>query len=78
MATALNSNASKSNAPSCPGGKSIIGGGSNISGFITGIAINQDGPDSGLTTWESRAEEIVAQAGSWSLTTTIYCANVAP
>lgn len=76
--TALNSNPSKSNSLSCPGGKSIIGGGSNISGAITGIAINQDGPDSGLTVWESRAEEIHAQAGIWVLTSTAYCANVAP
>jgi hypothetical protein len=78
VATATNSNSFKSNSLSCPGGKSIIGGGSNVSGSIAGIAILQDGPDSGVITWESSAQEIVAQAGGWSLTTTIYCANVAP
>jgi hypothetical protein len=62
----------------CPSGKKLLGAGARIAGSGGGVAITSAGPSvSDIDkTANFVAQEINAQASSWTLQATIYCARV--
>ena len=56
----------------CPAGKRLLGGGANLGGNFTTVAIQRSFPDND-NTWTATAREITPNAGSWTLTAYAVC-----
>lgn len=62
---------------SCPAGKKLLGGGAITSGNVSNVALYRNGVNPpGSNTWVAYAHEFAPEAGAWSLSVEIFCANV--
>ena len=59
----------------CPAGKLLLGGGATALGTVQGVALIASRPE-GTANWRALAQEVVANAGNWSLTAYVVCAKV--
>ena len=74
--SAINSNGLKSITATCPAGKLPIGGGANVNGAVSGVALFVSAPTIGG--WQAIAQEVVANNGNWIVSAHAICAKVAP
>ena len=75
-ASAVNSSTTRTISKQCPSGKHLLGGGAQLGGSFTTVAIQRSFPDND-NTWTATAREITPNAGSWSLTAYAVCGMVA-
>jgi len=76
-ASALDSSTPKAVVVNCPLGKKVIGGGARVTGAGASEVSVTEGYPSSATQWTTRAIEVNATGGSWTLTAFAFCA-VAP
>jgi hypothetical protein len=61
---------------SCPAGKKVIGGGAQVWGAGSDVALDESFPST-ATTWRATAFEVVATAVNWHLVAYAICASAA-